>query len=99
MKLRLQLLAALLLLPVLSLADSSEQRQARDLVERGEILPLTTIITNTRAAQPGRILEVELKRKRDVWLYDLEVLDAQGQIWELLLDARTGEVLQRKRED
>lgn len=99
MKPLLRFLTPLLLLSALSLAHASEQRQARELLEQGEILPLTTIIANTRAVQPGRILEVELERKRGAWLYELEVLDAQGQIWELRLDARTGEVLQRERED
>jgi uncharacterized membrane protein YkoI len=91
-------LLLLLLLPA-GTAGASEQQRARDLVEQGRILPLTDIIAHARAVQPGRILEVELKRKRDVWLYELEILDAQGQVWELLLDASTGSVLQRKRED
>ena len=97
MKTRLLLLLSLLLLA--ASAHSSEQRQARELMEQGEILPLTAIITHARAAQPGRILEVELERKSGRWLYELEVLDDQGQIWELKLDARSGDVLQRKRED
>jgi uncharacterized membrane protein YkoI len=93
----------LLALPLLWLlvgsVGASEQQRARALVEQGEILPLTEIIPHVRAAQPGRIVEVELKYKRDAWLYELEVLDHQGQLWELLVDARSGEVLQRKRED
>lgn len=91
-------LLLLLLLPA-GMTEASEQQRARDLVEQGQILPLTEIIAHARTAQPGRILEVELKRKRDVWLYELEILDAQGQVWELLLDAGTGNVLKRKRED
>ena len=90
---------SLLLLPAIGTAGQSEQQCARELVEQGQILPLTAIIAHARTAQPGRILDVELNSKGGFWRYRLEMLDAQGQIWELLLDAHTGQVLERSRED
>lgn len=89
----------LLLLPMLSLAGRADHVDARQLLESGEILPLTVILERARAAQPGRVVEVELKRERAAWHYELEVLAADGRVWELLLDARTGELLKRELDD
>lgn len=99
MTVRILILLLLLLLPLQSSADRDDHIDARRLLESGEILPLTVILERARAAQPGRVVEVELKRERAAWHYELEVLAADGRVWELLLDARTGELLKRELDD
>lgn len=93
------LLLLLLLLPLHVVADRADHVDAQRLLERGEILSLTVILERARAAQPGRVVEIELKRERAAWHYELEVLAADGRVWELLLDARTGELLKRELDD
>lgn len=95
----LRLLVILLLVaPVAVPAEKVGHDRARQLVESGEILPLESILERGRAIQPGRVLEVELERKNRLWRYELEILDAEGRVWELLLDAGSGEFLSRERE-
>ena len=79
-------------------ADDDHDR-ARELREAGEILPLETIVAQVQARGLGRVLEVELKTKHDRYVYELEVIDSQGMVWELQFDARSGQQLRQKQED
>jgi uncharacterized membrane protein YkoI len=101
MKKRYLLLVALLvalLVPLLVMAERDHER-ARALLESGEILSLEQILVNVRAEYPGRPLEVKLEQKKDALIYEIELLDDDGKVWELKLDAVTGELLKRERED
>ncbi|MCF6336517.1 MAG: PepSY domain-containing protein [Gammaproteobacteria bacterium] len=80
------------------LSDEDHQ-QARRLKELGEILPLEDIIKAAKARQPGRVIEVELENKKGRYVYEVELLNARGEVWELYFDAATGELIKRERED
>lgn len=80
------------------LSDEDHQ-QARHLKELGEILPLEDIIKAVRLRQPGRVIEVELESKEGRYVYEVEVLNMQGEVWELYFDAATGELIKREREN
>ncbi|MBF0161105.1 MAG: peptidase, partial [Magnetococcales bacterium] len=70
---------------------------ARRLVQSGEILPLERIIDHDRVR--GRdLLEVELKKKHGVHIYEVEVVDARGEVKEFRFDAKTGQMLSEKTE-
>lgn len=47
----------------------------------------------------GKIDETALKERYGRYIYQVDVLDAQGVEWELEFDAKTGEALNKKRED
>jgi uncharacterized membrane protein YkoI len=79
-------------------ADADYER-ARRLMEAGTILPLETIVSKAQAVHPGRILEAELKEKHGGYYYEIELLDDAGRVWELSLDARTGRLLKKDREE
>lgn len=76
-----------------------ERERVRELREAGAILPLETILERARAHRTGRILEAELERHRQGYVYEIEMLDAQGRVWELTLDAGSGVLLEDHRED
>lgn len=73
--------------------------EARKLREAGRILPLEAIAERARAARSGEILETELERSGDGYVYEVEVLDDAGTVWELKLDAQSGEVIEMKQDD
>jgi len=85
-----------LLAPAVFARDDHEE--ARRLREAGETLPLETVLEHARRAQPGKVLEVKLEREHGVYVYELDVLDDAGVVWELELDARDGAVLEHKRD-
>lgn len=73
--------------------------RARSLKEAGEILPLEQIVEKARKERAGRLLEAELKEKRGRFIYELEVVDEKGIVWELKYDAKSGALITNKQED
>lgn len=85
---------------VLYLATSNaDQKDARKLVAQGEILSLDQILAEVKKSHQGRILEVELEHKHGRLLYELELIDQNGIVWELYYDAKSGELLKSKQDD
>jgi len=86
----------LVLLTVPSYAD--DQDLVLELRQSGEILPLEQILKISRQQQQGRILEVELEKERTGIIYELKVLADDGHVWELKVDAKSGDLIKRERE-
>lgn len=80
-------------------ASAEDHDAARELRQQGLILPLEEIIATLPYPQPLRILEVELEREHGIHVYELEVLDAHGRVWEVELDAISGKLLESEEED
>jgi uncharacterized membrane protein YkoI len=82
-----------------ALADDDDAARAAQLVKSGDIMPLEQIVQKAQAVHAGKVLESDLDHERGRYVYEIEVLDDQGVVWEMDLDARTGEVLESKRDD
>lgn len=81
-------------------ARAEEDHQlARKLRQQGEILPLEKILSLARAHKNGEVLETELEKKRGRYVYEIEILDANSQVWELKLDAKTGQLIKMELDD
>lgn len=98
MKMRLALtlvplFTALMLTASPAHADKRDHDLARQALEAGEVLPLRSILDIVEARYPGQILEVEFEHDKGAFVYDIKVLQAQGKLLKLKLDARNGEVL------
>ena len=81
-----------------AVADES-QAVVRQLREAGKILPFERISEIARGFRPGEILEVELEKEKSGYVYEVEILDAHGQVWEVKLDARSGDLIEVESED
>ncbi len=79
-------------------ADDSHL-EARELAREGRILPLEEILTRIERDYPGDILEVEFERKKHRLIYEIELLDTRGTVWELKVDAVNGDILKQELED
>lgn len=93
---RAAILLAGLLLTSPAFADSIAPERVRALVERGEILPLEQIMKMNESQLAGRIIEVELEREREGYLYEIKVLPPDGGYREFKIDARSGQIVRRK---
>ncbi len=80
-------------------ADGDGYLEARRLVREGKILPLEQILDGLSQFKSGQILEVEFDDRRQGMRYEIEILDSQGTVWELKVDAVTGEILEQELED
>ncbi len=89
----------LLAMPWQILQADQDADRARMLKQRGDILPLEQVIESAMAVKPGQILETELDEDDGRYVYELEILDERGQVWELELDASTAELLELESED
>jgi uncharacterized membrane protein YkoI len=72
---------------------------ARKLRDAGTILALEDIVRQARAAKPGELLESELEQKQGRYIYEIEILDKAGQVWELKMDAANGRLISMERDD
>ena len=77
----------------------TDQALARKLRAAGTILPLETIVAKAQAAKAGELLEAELDHEHGRYIYEVEILDSAGQVWELKLDAGTAALLKLERDD
>lgn len=72
---------------------------ASALAAKGQILSLEKISRLAKSYKPGEILEVELEKKHGRYRYEVEILDTSSQVWELKLDAKTGQLLKMELDD
>jgi len=84
-------LAAALLPWGLAVADdTADHERARRALEAGEVMPLRTVLEHVERDYPGEVLEVELDREDDVWVYEIKLIRKGGDVLKLELDARDG---------
>lgn len=98
MRKRLRALVLLIgLLPMAAWAGLNHN-EVRRLREQGRIVPLARILREAARRQPGRVIEVGVDKERQRYIYDVEVLDRNGQVWLLRFDAATGAFLGRRKD-
>ncbi|PXW59111.1 PepSY domain-containing protein [Methylobacterium sp. B4] len=94
---RLLLLALSALPPALGAAGpvraDDDGERARRALERGEIRPLDAVLAAARAAVPGDVVALDLKRDDGRWLYKLRILSPDGRRRDVKIDASSLKVL------
>lgn len=93
----LALLLAACALPPAEAGGRDDHERARAAVQAGEVLPLPALLERLQRTHPGQVLELELERDDGRWVYEVKLLQADGQLLKLELDARTAQVLAVKR--
>ena len=74
--------------------ERADHDRARAAVQAGEVMPLPALLERVQRSHPGRVLRVELERDDGRWIYELRVLQADGRLLKLEVDARSAEVLE-----
>ena len=67
--------------------------QVKALLDSGKIISAEALIKDAMKRKAGRLLELELEVEEGRYMYEVEIIDDQGVVWELYYDARTGEFL------
>ncbi|WP_349359126.1 PepSY domain-containing protein [Stappia sp.] len=91
-----------LLLPAFAtsaLADRDDHDRARAALERGEVLPLSQLLARIEAEFGGRVIEIEFERDDGRFVYEFEIVSADGRLAEVTVDAATGAILEREFDD
>ncbi|HLU77702.1 MAG TPA: PepSY domain-containing protein [Burkholderiales bacterium] len=76
--------------------DARDHDRAREALEAGEVMPLPRILDRVERDYPGRVLEVELERDDGRWLYEIKLLQPDGRVLKLDVDAADARVLKVK---
>lgn len=79
--------------------DDVRVDEAQRLIEAGSIQPFESLNEKALKARSGEITGTELEREQGRYVYNVDILDAQGAEWDLELDASNGEVLQNRQDD
>jgi uncharacterized membrane protein YkoI len=74
-------------------AEDIDQATVRKLRSSGQILPLEKIHTKAKTIKTGKILETDLETKNGQYIYEIEMLDDKGIVWEIKLNAKTGQLI------
>jgi len=80
-------------------AVAAASDEVRNLEHADQMLPLEDIIAKAKARHVGQVIEAELKSFDGRDVYEVEILDEEGKVWETYFDAKTGEVLTLVQED
>ncbi len=73
--------------------DDHDYDRARRALSRGEILPMSQLLERLHKRIPGEAVDVELEREDGVWVYEFKLIDGQGRLLEIYVDAKSGEIL------
>jgi uncharacterized membrane protein YkoI len=76
--------------------DEHERDEIRHAVEAGKIKSLADILAAVRAKLPGEVAGVEIEREDGRWRYEIRVVDDEGRLYDVHIDARSGEIEQIK---
>lgn len=77
-------------------AFARDHDDARRAVEAGEIRPYADILNVVKGKLPGEVVGVKLEREAGAWMYELRVVDDKGRLFEIHVDAKSGEVERTK---
>ena len=95
-------IALLLAAGVMPLASQAEighdHDRARAALQAGEILPLPVVLERVAKEHPGNVLEVDLEREKNRWVYELKILQSGGGLLKLEVDAKDASVIKRREE-
>jgi uncharacterized membrane protein YkoI len=88
------IISALSLSALVPLAQADDSREMKTLSEGLGLISLEEAKTKALEARPGVIEDADLE-DRDFtkgWDYEFEIVDVDGNEWEVYIDAKTGEV-------
>lgn len=86
----------LLAAPVARADDRRDHERARAALAAGEIRPLAALLAEVERRYVGVVIETELERDDGRWIYELKLLPPSGRVFEVKLDAATGEVIRTR---
>jgi uncharacterized membrane protein YkoI len=92
----LRIVMVLLVAMTLSGAAAADHDAARDAVRDGRAQPLGAIVSQVQRRQPGRLLDADLNERGGRLVYRLRWMTPNGNVLNMIVDARSGRVLSVK---
>lgn len=77
--------------------ESHDHDLARQALEQGQVLPLRTVLDRVEREYDGQALKVEFEHEDGRFIYEIRLLQRDGRLAKLKVDAVNGRVLGIKR--
>ncbi|CUA97651.1 Uncharacterized membrane protein YkoI [Pannonibacter indicus] len=77
-------------------ADEDAQKRAEQALRDDKALPLAEILKRVSPVLDGKVIGIEFEEDDDRFVYEFKVLSAKGKIREMVIDARSGEILKEE---
>ncbi len=74
--------------------DDHSYDKALRALDRGEILSLEQVVKHLRKHSQDRIVATEYEYEFDRWVYEFKLIDIQGRMSKIHIDAQQGDLLQ-----
>ena len=84
-------------MPLAQASGKDDHERARAAVQAGEVLPLPQVLERLQRSHPGQVLELELEHEKGQWIYEIRLMQADGRLLKLTVDAATARVLEVRR--
>ena len=96
-----QRIIPILLLLLLITANNTHARHdiAIKLENDGKVLALEKIVAKAREIHPGRVIEAEISSENKSYVYEVEILDEDGVLWDLKFNASDGKLIESSKEE
>lgn len=85
--------------PGLRADDHGSHELARQALEQGKVLPLRAVLEKIERDYRGQALKVEFEQDDGRFLYKIRLLQSDGRVVKLKVDAVDGKVLDSKRKE
>lgn len=79
--------------------ERGDHELARQALERGQVLPLRTVLDQVERDYQGHVLKVQFEHEDGRFIYEIRLLQKDGRMAKLKVDAVDGRVLQIKRKE
>ena len=76
-----------------AISDDNDSRKVRNMMLEKEIVSLESLLPAIRKHGNFKLLEIELEEEDGKLIYEVELLDTEGRVYEVRYDARTGKEL------
>ena len=80
-------------------ADESDHDRARQALEQGKVLPLRTVLDKVEREYGGQAIKIEFEQEDGRFVYEIRLLQTDGRVVKLEVDAVNGKVLSVKRKE
>lgn len=95
----LPILAAALASSALHAGEHGDHDLARQALQQGQVLPLRTVLDQIERDYRGQALKVEFEHEDGRFIYEIRLLQDDGRMAKLKVDAVDGRVLKIKRKE
>lgn len=80
-------------------AGESDHELARQALQQGQVLPLRQVLDKVEHDYQGQVVKIEFERDEGRYVYEIRLLQNDGRMAKLKVDALDGRVLKIKRKE